>query len=68
MSMIKGTTQAEAEAIARWLAQGNKPQVLRPSLAPVCIPVPRGAKVWAPGRNPLGDTLAHTLAHPPIAR
>lgn len=38
--MHKRMTLEQAEAVARYLAQGGRIVKLRPSLAPVCVPVP----------------------------
>lgn len=40
--LIRSMTAQERQAIADWLAR-NTVQVCKPSLAPVCVPVPREA-------------------------
>lgn len=39
--MIKSIPLREQEAIRRYIERGGRVEVLRPSLAPVCVPVPQ---------------------------
>lgn len=39
MPMIRPIPPREAEAIRRYIERGGRVEVLRPSLAPVCVPV-----------------------------
>lgn len=53
---IRSMSRSEAEAIARWLAH-NAPTLCPPSLAPVCVPVPREA-----GSQVRRREIAHAMA------